>query len=84
MEKVRQCGWIEADGGPKRAVWVRKGVATDSCPVSYVSAESLALVQEFQAWKLIGGCSVYELPSKTAEALCVLENELRAEMKSEY
>jgi hypothetical protein len=66
-----------------RVVWARRKVAVDSCPVSYVSGESRAWIQEFQAWKLLGGVDVFALPARTVEAFCILENELRAEMKSE-
>jgi len=64
-------------------VWARRTVAVDRCPVSYVSAESSAWIQEFHAWKLIGGVDAFALPARTVEAFCILENELRAEMKSE-
>jgi len=48
-----------------------------------VSAESSAWIQEFQAWKLLGGVDVFALPARTVEAFCILENELRAEIKGE-
>ena len=40
-------------------------------------------MQEFQAWRLFGGSDVFTLPARTVEAFCILENELRAEMRSE-
>jgi hypothetical protein len=64
-------------------VWARRAVAIDSCPVSYVTAESSALIQEFQVWKLFGGVDAFALPARTVEAFCILENELRVEMKSD-
>ncbi len=42
-------------------------------------SESIALLEEFHAWKLCGAGSVYELPARLVEAIFVLENELRAE-----
>jgi len=63
-------------------VWARRTVAIDSCPVSYVTAESLVLVQEFVAWRQSGG-DLFSLPARTAEAFCILNNELKSESKSE-
>ena len=47
--------------------------------VQLKEAESIALLEEFHAWKLCGAGSVYELPARLVEAIFVLENELRAE-----
>ena len=58
-------------------------MAIDTCPTSYVSGESRVLIQEFQAWKVFGSSDVLELPARTVEAFCILDNELRAEMKNE-
>jgi hypothetical protein len=44
--------------------------------------ESIALVQEFHAWKLIGGVDLYSLPARTVDGFCILEQELRAEIKN--
>ena len=63
-------------------VWARGNVAADTCPVSYITAESIALVHEFQAWQLIGGVDLYSLAARTVDAFCVLEQELRAEIKN--
>jgi hypothetical protein len=84
LEIRRRCGWLAIDDEPTRVVWARGAVATDRCPVSEVSAESMALIQEFQAWKLFGSVDVFALPARTVEAFFILENELRAEMKSEH
>ena len=80
MERKRACGWLEQSGDkPAGIVWVRGKVSLTSCPTSYITAESTALLEEFHAWKLIGMRDVYELPARLVEAICVLENELRAE-----
>ena len=83
LEQARRCGWLTRDVRPARVVWARRSVAVDSCPISYVSAESSAWIQEFQVWKLFGGVDIYALPARTVEAFCILENESRAEMTSE-
>lgn len=80
LEKKRRCGWQaqEAFEVPP-IVWVRRRVSITSCPTSYITAESIALLEEFHAWKLLGAGSVYDLPARLVEAIFVLENELRTE-----
>jgi len=63
-------------------VWGRRRVFLDTCPRSFVSAESIGLVEAFAAWKLVGSGDFASLPARTADAFCVLENELRAEMSN--
>lgn len=60
-------------------VWARGKIAASSCPTSYVTPESIALLEEFHAWKLIGASDMYGLPARVVEAIFVLENELRLE-----
>ena len=50
-----------------------------TCPTSYITSESMAMLEEFNAWKLFGTSDCYSLPARTVEAISVLENELRSE-----
>jgi hypothetical protein len=50
-----------------------------TCPTSYITAESITLLEEFHTWKLMGVKNGYELPARLVEAICFLENELRVE-----
>jgi hypothetical protein len=61
-------------------VWARGNAFTTTCPTSYISAESTALLEEFHAWKLLGAGDAYAMPARLVEAIFVLEKELRAEM----
>jgi hypothetical protein len=80
LERKRRCGWLEHDAEPNSPiVWARRKVSLTTCPTSYVTSESIALLEEFHAWKLLGAGNVYELPARLVEAIFVLENELRAE-----
>jgi hypothetical protein len=54
-------------------------VSLTTCPTSYITPESIALLEEFHAWKLLGAGSVYDLPARLVEAIFVLENEVRTE-----
>ncbi len=81
LERTRRCGWLreggQADGRP---VWVRKSAHTTSCPVSYISGESLAWVEEFVGWKTLRYALDREMPARTAEALLLLEAEWQKEI----
>jgi hypothetical protein len=57
-------------------------VSLATCPTSYITSESIALLEEFHAWKLLGAGAVHELPARLVEAIFVLENELRAEINN--
>jgi len=60
-------------------VWARGRTTLCSCPTSYITSESVALLEEFHAWKLLGVGGFYDLPARLVEALFILEKELRAE-----
>jgi hypothetical protein len=49
-----------------------------TCPTSYISPESISLLEEFHAWKLLGATDFYRLPARVVEAFFLLENELRS------
>ena len=46
-----------------------------SCPVSFIAPQSLAWIEEYVAWKVLGGLELHRLPARTVEAFCILENE---------
>jgi len=80
LERKRRCGWLkESSSQATQPVWIRRAVALMTCPTSYVSSESISLLEEFHAWKVFGMKDFYELPARTVEAIFILENELRAE-----
>ena len=80
LEKSRRCGWLSESAQPVGApVWVRKGVALTSCPVSQITPQSLGWIEEYVAWKVLGGLELHQLPARTVEAFCILENEAAKE-----
>jgi hypothetical protein len=80
LEKKRRCGWlpVDADAG-SITVWARGRVSLESCPTSFITAESIALLEEFHTWKLFGASNVYDLAARLVDAIFILENELRME-----
>ena len=73
-----RCGWLpEERRGPRRLVWVRGRVATEECPKSLVTPQSLEWMERFFAWKFAGGGVLDGLPARDADAFLVLEKEWR-------
>jgi hypothetical protein len=64
-------------------VWARKGVATDACPKSYITAESRTLVEEYLVRRRLNGLEFSELSARQVEAFLILENALAAEMNDD-
>ncbi len=62
-------------------MWARAGVATDVCPKSYVSGDSRAWLDEFQAWKRLGYPDPRALSAREVHAMVILEQELLSEVK---
>ncbi len=76
----RNCGWLGC-GEPGRLVWARGGLALGTCPKSYITAESEALLEHFLARRRIGGARAEELSAREVEAFVVLEEALAQERK---
>ena len=80
LEQKRRCGWLtELPAQVAQPIWARQKAAADSCPTSFITPESIALLEEFHVWKLFGASDVYQLPARLVEAIFLLENELRLE-----
>jgi hypothetical protein len=80
LERKRRCGWLVNDTvAGSSIVWARGRTTLATCPTSTITSESVALLEEFHAWQLLGAGSVYDLPARLVHAIFILENELRAE-----
>jgi hypothetical protein len=83
LERKRRCRFVPGlEDTPERAVWARKRIATTNCPKCLISAESLAWIEEYFAWKLTGKADYRTLGARQLDAFCALEQELRAEMEA--
>ena len=72
MAKERRSGqgpvWVGGDG--------RQRVASEECPVSYVTGASLAWLEEFCAYRALGRpADIERWPAKRVEALAALAAE---------
>ena len=77
LEIKRRCGWSGFE--PEGAVWARRDVTVGACPKSYVTAESVGLLEEFLVRLQLGGRPCEELSARKAEAFVVLAREMDKE-----
>ena len=68
--------------GPQGVVWARRDAATGSCPRSYVTTESVGLLEEFLVRRQLGGMACEQLDARKVEAFIVLERELDKERRA--
>ena len=55
-------------------MWARNGVGVSACPKSIITGESQAFLEEYQTRKMLGGMTgINELPARTVDAFCLLE-----------
>lgn len=62
-----------------RLVWARHDVATDTCPKSYVTAQSWEWLEQFVVWRRLGYRGPAEPSAREVEAFMILENEMQTE-----
>lgn len=60
-------------------MWARKGVALYTCPKSFITPASHALVEEFFLRRRLGAMEIHEFSAKQVEAFALLERALTAE-----
>jgi len=78
LEGTRRCGFIaEEQRGARRVVWARGRAATEECPRSWVTPESVVWVEWYFAWKSFGGGGLAALGAKEADVMLTLEKEWR-------
>lgn len=63
-------------------VWVGGGVATNRCPKSVITGQSMAWLETFLVWKRSKATEVLQWDARTVEAMLILENEVRGGVKT--
>ena len=80
LELKRRCGWVGAAlETPAQIVGARKQVATDVCPKSLITAESLGWIEDYLVWKRLRLDLRNDLGARQAEAFLILEEQLALE-----
>lgn len=74
LDRERRCAHLAGGGPPgERPVWSRHGVVALRCPKSLITAESLTWIEEYRAWKVLGGPGYEEMNARRAAAFLTLE-----------
>lgn len=60
-------------------MWARKGVVATRCPKSLITAASRGWIEEYLAWKVLGGADYRTMSARQVDAFLVLEEAWRAE-----
>jgi predicted Ser/Thr protein kinase len=82
LEVRRRCGFLPAEArGAPRLVWARKRAQSEECPKSFVTGESLSLVEEFFVRRRLGVEAGMETPARKLDAFLILREELDREEK---
>jgi hypothetical protein len=77
LERKRRCGFLPIeDRRTDTVVWAKNGVLAPSCPRSYITAQSLAWIEQFLLWKLAGRGDYLKINARMADAFSVLESEV--------
>ena len=64
-------------------MWARKDVAIETCPKSYITAESQTLVEEYLVRRRVNGIKFSELSARQVEAFLILKKALVTEMNDD-
>ena len=82
LEVKRRCGFIAAEKrGEPRMVWGRKAARSDECPKSYITGDSLTLIEEFAARRRLGIPDSTEMPARKIDAFLILQREIEREQR---
>jgi hypothetical protein len=83
LEAKRGCGFlpVEKRAGP-HLVWGRGNAQTQECPKSFVTGESLALVEEFFVSRRLNFGDSLETEARKIDAFLILRDEIEREERN--
>jgi hypothetical protein len=83
LEVKRRCGFLpDEKRGEPRIVWGRKQTQSDECPRSFVTGESLAMVEEFFVRRRFGvgdSIGLEVMAARKVDAFLILRDEMENE-----
>ncbi len=80
LEKKRRCGFLAAEQrGEPRIVWGRRQVSSQECPKSFVTGESMALLEEFFVGRRLGIPDSLESEARKVDAFVILRDLMERE-----
>ncbi len=75
LEESRRCGWRARDDAVPRVVWAKGGSVAHRCPKTEITAESVAWLEMWAAWKRLGSMTLLGASAKDLEAVAALQEE---------
>jgi hypothetical protein len=63
-------------------VWAGQGAATNECPKSFITAQSLAWVEKYCVRRKLRQTGIDRLEAREVEAFLILEHELASEARN--
>ena len=71
-----------AERGEPRIVWGRGQVHVDECPKSYVTGDSISLLEEFFVLQALGTKVSATAPARTVDAFLILREQVDKEERN--
>ena len=83
MDVKRRCGFLPAtQRGDSRIVWGRAQTHVDECPKSFITGQSLSMLEEFFVSRALGIPPSVALPARTVDAFLVLREQVDREERN--
>jgi hypothetical protein len=80
LERKRRCGFLpDRERGEPGIVWGRRQVFTNECPKSYVTGESLSLLEEFFVRRRLGMAHSMDMEARKTDAFVILRDLMEQE-----
>jgi hypothetical protein len=80
IDVKRRCGFLSPEKrGTPHLVWGRKRAQTEECPKSFVTGDSLAMLEEFFVRRRLGVQNSLETEARKVDAFLILRDELDRE-----
>ena len=83
LEVKRRCGFLpEEQRGEPRIVWGRGRVESQECPKSFVTGDSIALLEEYFVRRRLGIPDSIEMEARTTDAFLILRDQMDREERN--
>jgi len=80
LERKRRCGFLPAElRGEPRIVWGRRQTRIEECPKSFITGESLALIEEYVVTRRLGIPDSLDTDARKVDAFLLLKDLIEKE-----
>jgi hypothetical protein len=83
LEEKRRCGFLPSGRrGTPKIVWARRDARTEECPTSFITGDSLALVEEFFVRRRLGIPYSIDMEARKTDAFLILRDKMESEERN--